>query len=155
MKIGPAACLPLLSVLVLACNGKADSPKPVAAPVATKDSTPAIGPDTAMVQNGHVRMVGPDGHLQMEGDMAGGKRSGLWTGYTRDGRVKSRSEYKDGLPEGISTVFRDDGTLFYTGNQQRGRQVGEWRYYNTEGQLERTVVYDTSGAVINDRGKGR
>ena len=155
MKIGPIACFSLFSVLVAACHGTANDAKPAAMPVEAKDSTHAAKPDTAMVHDGHMRLVGPDGHLQMEGDMAGGKRSGLWTSYTRDGRVKSRSEYKDGLPEGISTVFRDDGTLFYTGNQRRGKQIGEWRYYNAEGQLERTVVYDTSGAVINDRGQGR
>lgn len=100
-------------------------------------------------------MVAPDGWLQMEGDMKDGLRTGLWTSYTREGRVKSRSEYRNGEPEGIATVFHANGALYYTGSQRKGRQVGEWRYFDEQGQLVRTVQYDTSGAVINNLGHDR
>ncbi len=143
----------IVAVAAAACGTGTPETGPDANPVRT--DTAAFRPDTAMIRNGHARVVGPDGHLQMEGDMQDGRRTGLWTSYTREGRVKSRSEYRNGLAEGLSTVFHDNGAIFYSGNQLRGKQVGEWRFYDEQGNLVRTAVYDTNGAVINDPGKAR
>ena len=143
----------IAAVAAVACGTGTPEAGPDPRPVRT--DTAAFRPDTAMIRNGHARVVGPDGHLQMEGDMLDGLRTGLWTSYTREGRVKSRSEYLRGLPEGISTVFHDNGAIYYTGNQRGGKQVGEWRFYDEQGNLVRTAVYDSSGVLINDPGKGK
>lgn len=144
----------LILVLAAACGTGTPKAAQETRP-ATADTVAAPRPDTVMIRNGHARIVGPDGHLQMEGDMLDGLRTGLWTSYTREGRVKSRSEYLRGLPEGISTVFHDNGAIYYTGNQRGGKQVGEWRFYDEQGNLVRTAVYDSSGVIINDPGKGK
>ena len=64
--------------------------------------------------------------------------------------MKSRNEYRDGVLEGLSAVFRDNGAMYYTGQYRNDKQVGRWEFYNEEGNLERTAHYDTSGSVIND-----
>lgn len=151
MKPLQTIALPALVFLALVgCSGPAQPGNSSGADTAT---TAAV--DTATVLNGHVRKLGPDGRLLLEGDMLDGKRTGLWTSYTADGRVKSRGEYRDGAQEGLATVFHDNGALYYTGRYLRGEQVGEWRFYDRQGNLVRTVAYDTAGAVINDHPQGR
>lgn len=149
MNLNYSILVPVL--LLLACQGSS-VPKGAPAPADTAKVAPRQEPplDTVVIENGHARMLSPDGRLLMEGDMKDGKRNGVWTSYSREGRVKSRNEYRQGLLEGVSTVFHENGALYYTGQHRHGKQVGEWRFYDVKGELERTVSYDTSGAVIND-----
>lgn len=95
-----------------------------------------------------------DGRPLMEGTMKDGLREGVWTSYLRNGRVKSRNVYKKGVLHGITTVFHENGVLYYSGTQRRGKPFGEWRFYDAEGNLARTVVYDTAGTLINDLKEG-
>lgn len=140
--------LPLLATL--GCGGDPKIPEVPATGRKPDLETPAAVRDTVKVVNGHDKVYSPEGWLRMEGDMKDGKRHGLWTSYTPKGRVKSTSEYRDGRQVGLSTVFRDNGALYYTGQYRNDKQVGRWEFYNEAGDLERTVNYDTNGAVIND-----
>ena len=94
------------------------------------------------------------GRPQMEGRMQGGQRSGVWTSYLPSGRVQSRNVYENGVLHGITTVFHENGVLYYSGTQRKGKPFGEWKFYDHEGNLAKTVVYDTSGTLINDRKVG-
>ncbi len=145
-------CSILLPVLLLLACGGNNVPGEVSPSADTVKAAPRHEPplDTVVIENGHAKMLSPDGRLLMEGDMKDGKRNGVWTSYTAEGRVKSRNEYRQGMLEGVATVFRENGALYYTGQHRHGNQVGEWRFYDAKGELERTVDYDTSGAVIND-----
>jgi MORN repeat variant len=91
------------------------------------------------------------GLILMEGEMRDGKRHGVWTSYWESGKVKSRSEYAGGKLNGLSTVFRENGELYYSGYNRDDHPVGEWRFFDGTGGLAKTVVYDSAGAVINDR----
>ena len=138
-------------LLLLACEGTSVSESDSTTnDTASSTSRPYPPLDTVVIENGHAKMLSPDGRLLMEGDMKDGKRHGVWTSYTPEGRVKSRNEYQHGRLEGVATVFRENGVLYYTGQHRQGKQVGEWRFYDAKGELERTVNYDTSGSVIND-----
>jgi MORN repeat variant len=94
-----------------------------------------------------------DGRPLMEGTMQGGKRVGVWTSYLPSGRVQSRNVFSDGVPHGITTVFHDNGVLYYSGDQRMGKPFGEWKFYDREGNLSRTVVYDTSGTMVPDKSR--
>ncbi|MCC6839543.1 MAG: hypothetical protein IT230_05230 [Flavobacteriales bacterium] len=121
----------------------------------TPDADTAAAPapqQSAPVVDGLAQEFDLQGHLQMEGNMRAGKRHGLWTSYFPNGRVRSRSEYVAGRLEGVATVFRETGGMYYTGQYSNDRQVGEWRFFDDLGNLARTVRYDTTGAIINDPG---
>ncbi len=91
------------------------------------------------------------GLLLMEGQMLNGQREGLWTSYHASGKVKSRSEYQHGLNHGLTAVFHENGNPYYSGDSRNGHPVGEWSFFDLGGGLLRTVKYDSTGAVINDR----
>ena len=87
----------------------------------------------------------------MDGSMLNGQREGLWTSYHASGKIKSRSEYQRGLSHGLTTVFHDNGNPYYSGENRNGHPVGQWTFFDLGGGLLKTVVYDTAGAIINDR----
>lgn len=91
----------------------------------------------------------------MEGTMLGGQRHGVWTSYLPNGHVQSRNVYEHGVLHGITTVFHENGVLYYSGTERRGKPFGEWKFYDAQGVLTRTVVYDTTGTLINDREGGK
>ena len=140
----------LPALAILGCGGNNTTPEAPATEHKPEAEVKAAPQDTVKVVNGHDKVFSPEGWLKMEGDMKDGKRNGVWTSYTPKGRVKSRGEYRDGMQVGLSTVFRDNGALYYTGQYLNGKQVGRWEFYNEAGDLERTVNYDSTGAVIND-----
>ncbi len=92
-----------------------------------------------------------DGRLLMEGTMHNGMRQGIWTSYSASGKVKSRTEFVNGQPHGPITVFHENGAVYYSGSHRNGKPTGPWRFFDAQGVLAKSVVYDTTGAVINDR----
>ncbi len=139
--------LAALLLSLAACTAPQD-PAPAAtvpASPATTDTSAAL-PDT--LQNGHQRLRDALGRLQMEGDMLNGQRHGLWVAYGSSGQVKSRNTYVNGVLEGPSTVFRENGALYYEGQHFSGHPVGTWKFHDEIGTLVRTVVYDSTGAEI-------
>lgn len=127
-------------LLLGACGG--EPPSSPVAPVAppAKDTIVVPPPDTTTVQNGF-EQVRKNGRVLMEGEKVNGKRHGVWTSYTSDGRVRSRNTYNNGLLHGETVVFRESGVLYYTGGYANDKQVGEWKFYGPDGNLEKTVKY--------------
>lgn len=85
--------------------------------------------------------VRKNGRVFMEGEKVNGKRHGVWTSYTNDGRVRSRNTYNNGLLHGETVVFRESGVLYYTGAYANDKQVGQWKFYGPDGELQKTVEY--------------
>ncbi len=100
------------------------------------------------VKDGHHLYKDKAGRPLMEGDMRNGQRDGVWTSYLPNGRVQSRNVYEQGVLNGMSTVFHDNGVLYYSGAQRRGKPFGEWKFYDDHGVLARTVIYDSTGTMI-------
>lgn len=84
----------------------------------------------------------------MEGHMTDGKRQGAWTSYHPNGVVWSRSTYVDGLENGPTEVFYDNGQPYYKGAYAQGKPAGEWVFYDKLGQEVKRVVHDSTGAVV-------
>jgi antitoxin component YwqK of YwqJK toxin-antitoxin module len=119
-----------------------------------EQSGDAQGPTTLQpdsLAEGMHRYEDPQGRKVMEGAIHNAQREGIWTSYHPNGKVRSRSEYVNGVLEGPTLVFRENGALLYDGQYRHGKQVGSWRFYGEAGQVERTVLYDTAGTVTNSR----
>ncbi|MEO8066437.1 MAG: hypothetical protein ABI599_01965 [Flavobacteriales bacterium] len=129
----------LLPVLfLLACN----APKPSDPIKPTTDSIATPAPvDSPAVEDGLEQLRTADGRLSMEGYKRKGQRHGVWTSYTQDGRVKSRTAYTDGKLDGDCVVFRENGQLYYQGSYKNGLETGEWKFYGPDGALEKTVQH--------------
>lgn len=140
-----------LAMFLLGCGaGKADQGKPQGN---TAGQAQEPRPAQQMVE-GPNKIYDAEGRLEMEGNVHHGMRHGVWTSYFPDGRVRSRSEYREGKLEGITTTFRANGSMYYTGQHHNDKEVGEWRFFDDQGELARTVTYDTTGSIINDRAAG-
>jgi hypothetical protein len=151
--------IPLTTVLLVASCGDAGTGGDTASPA---DTTGAAAHADSLRQmaiadslrDGYHVYRDHGGRPLMEGQMQDGHRQGVWTSYLPSGRVQSRNVYENGVLQGVATVFHENGVLYYTGTHLRGRPFGEWKFYDDQGNLARTVVYDTSGTLINDRKVG-
>lgn len=106
---------------------------------------------TPEVVDGPVIINHPDGSTKIKGHMRNGKRQGVWSCYFPDGKAQSFCDYEDGVLTGTSVVYHPNGTTYYTGNYHHGHEVGLWRFYDEKGSLVKSVTYDSTGTVINDR----
>ncbi len=93
--------------------------------------------------NYYQEFYGGNDQLKMEGAFDKDKnRHGIWKYYTVDGKTLSITEYKNGIKHGYSIVYAPNGALKYRGEYADDKQVGEWKFYNSEtGQLDKTVDY--------------
>jgi antitoxin component YwqK of YwqJK toxin-antitoxin module len=55
--------------------------------------------------------------------------------------VQTKGFYVDGKEDGRYTVYYSNGNVRYTGVYNHGEKVGEWRFYNEDGELERTETF--------------
>jgi hypothetical protein len=138
----------LLSALAFMACGPASTEEQATDPA---EKPAPLNPDS--LAEGMHRYQDAQGHKVMEGEIRNAQRQGIWTSYHTNGKVMSRSEYMNGVLQGPTLVFRENGALLYDGQYRyrQGKQIGTWRFYDAGGQVERTVEYDTTGAIINDR----
>ena len=159
MKIpfGPTALFMAALVVLAGCGDATTNERPAAldttGTAAKMDSIRQAAIADSLRDGYHVYMDGA-GRSLMEGQMLDGRRQGVWTSYLPNGRVQSRNVFENGVLNGITTVFHENGVLYYSGNQRKGKPFGEWKFYDTQGTLAKTAVYDTTGALINDRKVG-
>lgn len=137
-------------VLLLACGGPASN-GPTPAPIDSTATQQRASAKPDSLPDGHNVIRADDGRPLMEGEIVGGKRDGLWTSYTELGRTKSRNRYVLGVLEGPTVVFYDNGVVRYTGQHHHDKPVGEWRFYDEQGVLTKTTVYDSTGVVVQGR----
>ncbi len=132
------ANLLLLALALSACSGPAAAPAeaPVAADSTARPATD--GPQVIHTADGG----------RMEGQLRDGRRDGPWVSYTAQGGVRSRAMYVNGLEEGPTEVFHDNGLTKYTGQYAKGITVGEWVFYDPQGKEVKRVVYDSTGVLL-------
>lgn len=146
--------IPLLILFLAACggNGKPSSVNRTLdslAALAHADSLRKVAAIDSLRDGLHTYRD-EKGQPLFQGELRGEKRHGVWTAYGPGGSVKSRSEYVDGVLEGPTVVFHENGTLFYQGQHLRGKQNGEWKFFDDKNQLLKIVHFDSAGSVIND-----
>lgn len=125
------------ALLLASCtNGEKETAK--------KDSVPKIVEDYEKVDGQNYRaFYGGNNQLKTEGFYdEKGKRHGIWTHYTVDGKKQSITEYKNGVKDGYSIVYHPNGSLYYRGEYQNDQMVGVWDFYNTQtGEKSHTKDY--------------
>lgn len=114
------------SLIVLAsCGNKEEEANP--------DQASTLKEDYEKVEGKHYRaFYGGNDQLKTEGLYdEDGKRHGIWTHYTHDGKKQSITEYKHGLKHGYTIVYHPNGSLYYRGEWYNDVKVGVWDYYDT------------------------
>lgn len=128
----------IIALLLAACTGTGQP----AAPPVVADST-----HVAPVTDGPQVMHTTDGG-HMEGDLKQAKRNGPWSSFFPNGGIRSKATYVDGVEEGPTEVFHENGMTYYTGQYRAGKPVGEWLFYDAKGAQVRTVRYDSTGVIL-------
>lgn len=69
--------------------------------------------------------------------------------FYADGTLKSRTETRDGRPDGQCTRFYADGSKMAEGSFEDGEESGQWTFYDREGQVdsEKSGLYDDGRRV--------
>jgi hypothetical protein len=131
-------CFPVLLVVFLVACGDRPGTEP----------TPDNGDSTSVgTADGLEEVRTQDGGV-MKGEMLNGKRHGPWTSYFANGTVRSRATYDEGVLEGSTEVFHNNGMTYYTGQYAKGKAVGEWLFYDAQGALVRTATHDSLGKLV-------
>ena len=99
--------------------------------------------------------------------------TGIHVEYYKNGNVKRRIEYKDGILDGVVENFREDGKLIHmetwkdkdlhgffktydekygsvsTGYFNNRHESGEWKTYDKNGVLVAKLVFDDKGNLLS------
>ncbi len=76
------------------------------------------------------------GAIKIEGNYdAEDQRQGLWVSYYENGIKWSESFYSHGIKSGHSVTFFPNGKVRYIGEYKEDKQIGNWRFYDEEGNL--------------------
>ncbi|MEZ4937135.1 MAG: hypothetical protein R2799_06030 [Crocinitomicaceae bacterium] len=89
------------------------------------------------IQNdGAYREFYDNGQVKIEGYFdQGGKKNGVWKGYSKQGWQQSEIFYLNDKKNGHAVVFHPNGRPKYIGEYKDDIKVGHWRFYDEEGNL--------------------
>ena len=66
-----------------------------------------------------------------------GYRDGLATWYWKNGNIKQKTMHKDGVPNGLSESFYENGQLNEKGTLiENGRRSDDWKKFNIKGEIK-------------------
>jgi antitoxin component YwqK of YwqJK toxin-antitoxin module len=91
---------------------------------------------------GEVRMTyWPNGQLQTEEEVKGGKQEGITRRYSKEGKLYAVVNYHNGVMSGPSQLFRSNGQVLADGTMKDGKFDGPLKVYSKSGKLVLTLVY--------------
>jgi antitoxin component YwqK of YwqJK toxin-antitoxin module len=72
------------------------------------------------------------------------------TTYWANGKMQTRTEQRDGVPEGLAERWHADGSKQAEGHLRGGRMEGEWQFWLPDGtpDLERSGTYRDGKRMI-------
>ena len=71
--------------------------------------------------------------------------------------MEGKTILKEGQPDGLATIWYDNGTKKNEGSYQMGKRVGKWLFWEKNGEIDKEEAYEngnliyTRSGVINDR----
>lgn len=107
----------------------------------------------------------PNGQIKVQGQYENGKMSGKWTFYNVDGTIDFEQSFQNNMEHGVRRAFRNNKlqyVLEYNNGRREGeyieyqsdtdlikvkgfykenKEIGEWIYYNKEGNVEKKINY--------------
>jgi hypothetical protein len=86
--------------------------------------------------SGEYQELYKNGLPKMKGLKVNGKREGRWQSWHPTGAPASECDYKNGVEHGEYIVFHEStGKPMITGKYSEGKKIGQWQFYNEEGQI--------------------
>lgn len=118
----------LLSIVLLACNAtnhQTNKPKNTSA----KDEVVDV-----------VQYFEGTQQIKMKGQIKSDSiRVGMWSAWHPNGELHSEVQYIDGLRHGPIRTWFESGTLRLKGFYANGEPIGEWLYFNKDGEVIKRV----------------
>jgi hypothetical protein len=74
-----------------------------------------------------------------------GQYDGTFTAFNTDGSKCYQQHYTKGICQGADTGFHANGTKSYEGQYENGKQVGTWRWWKENGEIESVKDYGAGG----------
>jgi antitoxin component YwqK of YwqJK toxin-antitoxin module len=68
--------------------------------------------------------------------------------YYPNGQIIGKTQFKLGTVDGPATYYYSDGRIKSKGQWHDYAQVGIWKDYKENGELQATIYYDTNGKII-------
>ncbi len=109
--------------------------------------------DLTVSQNGDETIIGSNNEK--------GNKTGSWTSYSSSRKVKKILNYKNGILEGCSYLFFDNGKIDKELIFKNGRLNGEVKFYSKEGELLAAYIYhndiikEVKSYILNDESPPR
>jgi hypothetical protein len=91
-----------------------------------------------------------NGEKQLEGEYVGSKKTGTWVKWNENGTSITEGEFLYGKMHGKWTDWHGNGQKALESHWVMGKRDGTWKYWSVEGTLEKTVSYDQNSE--NDKG---
>lgn len=89
-----------------------------------------------------------NGKMRTKGMTYDGERHGKWSYYYENGFLWSEGNFFHGKRDGYALLFYDNGRKMVDGEYKENVPVGEWRFYNEQGELVKTVDADENPEVL-------
>tara|TARA_B100000989_G_C19170678_1_gene315339 strand:+ start:22 stop:462 length:441 start_codon:yes stop_codon:yes gene_type:complete len=70
-------------------------------------------------------------------------------GYYFDGSIEYVGKEKDGKIDGDFISYYPNGQVSIEGELDMGKYIDEWKYYDDDGTLNKTLKYNSSGQMID------
>lgn len=79
---------------------------------------------------------------KMEGAYKDSLRDGVWKAWHRDGSLWSEGNFVEGKRDGFGNTYYQNGARNIEGWYKDDKRVGKWNFYDSLGNLEKTVDFD-------------
>lgn len=70
-------------------------------------------------------------------------------GYYIDGNIEYIGEERNGLIDGNFISYYQNGQISIEGELDMGKYIKEWKYYDDDGTLNKTLIYNKNGKIID------
>ena len=70
-------------------------------------------------------------------------------GYYPSGNIEYIGENKNGLIHGDFISYYPNGEVSIKGKLERGKYIGKWDYWDDDGSLNKTLIYNNEGVKID------
>lgn len=88
-----------------------------------------------------------DGSIKIKGTLKGEKRIGKWEAFYPNGYKWSEVNYREGLKQGPTFVFYENGIMRYQGFYHSDYRSDLWTFYDTTGRVIRRLNMDETDVI--------
>lgn len=98
-------------------------------------------------KSGEFKTYFKNGKLEMIGHIKDNLNQGKWTYYYPSGQIESEGTFKDDLPDGLWEWFYENGNLREEGNYVKGNREGRWILYDADGNIKEEKILEKNQII--------